>query len=218
MLEWLQYNEYQVSISNFNNDFLLLRSDSSKCLRALGKAIFKARFHFVEEVIVTEAEICVKLNPLFKGEHIALFQQLETEEGHTPKTHQLPVFFDTHPDWEAVTGYTKLGKEKIIDSLTNTAFTVGMFGFLPGFVYMNGLEPSLHVPRKTIPSKYVEANSIAIGGKYLGIYAVDSPGGWHVIGKTPSTLLTNSLPPTLVDLDDRIQLLSISQEEFEQIR
>ena len=93
-----------------------------------------------------------------------------------------------------------------------------MFGFLPGFIYLDGLDASLHVPRKTIPSKYVKANSIAIGGKYIGLYSIDSPGGWQVIGQTPISILEiPQLPPVEMNLGDRIKLKAIDATEFENI-
>ena len=91
-----------------------------------------------------------------------------------------------------------------------------MFGFLPGFIYLEGLNPSMHVPRKTIPSKYVKANSIALGGKYVGLYSIDSPGGWHVVGQIPISILKfTQLPPVEMNLGDKIVLHPIDQIEFE---
>ena len=93
-----------------------------------------------------------------------------------------------------------------------------MFGFLPGYIYFDGLEKSLQVPRKAIPAKYVESNSIAIGGKYLGLYSIESPGGWFVIGRTPIPILEiPKLPPVALNLKDEIILHPILQLEYEQL-
>ena len=75
------------------------------------------------------------------------------------------------------------------------------------------------MPRKANPEKYVAANSLAIGGKYLGLYALDSPGGWNVIGKTPISMLQiPNLPPVAVNLGDKIKLQAISASEYEALK
>jgi KipI family sensor histidine kinase inhibitor len=136
----------------------------------------------------------------------------------TSRCYQLPVYFTEHDDWSAVMATSGCSKNNIIEKLTATEYTIAMFGFLPGFIYLAGLDPALHVPRKTVPSKYVKANSVAIGGKYLGLYALDSPGGWHVIGQTPVSILQMpQLPPVPLHPGDRLQICSISKAAFDEL-
>lgn len=214
----LLWNKQHFSLRNFSNDFLLLRSEDNSSVAAIGKQIFAQHFDFVEEVIVTEREVCLQLNTHFEPQKINLLQSLPLPAVQSCSTYQLPVYFADHEDWQGVTAATSIGKEDIIAQLLMTEFTVAMFGFLPGFAYLDGLPRELHVPRKTVPAKYVEANALAIGGKYLGWYAIDSPGGWHVIGRTPITALQlPKLPPVLLNLDDRIQLCAIDKAAFIQI-
>ena len=194
-----------MNIKNYNNDFLIIKAADN--LQQIGKAIFESKFHFVQEVIVTEKEICVQLNAQFKKEQIDSFYNLELPQQSTSKTYELPVYFTNHEDWKRVEAVTGFSKEAIIQKLISTEFSIGMFGFLPGFLYLNGLEESLYVPRKAVPSKYVEANSIAIGGKYLGLYSVESPGGWNVIGKVDMSVLDlKMIPPVKMNLGDKIRL------------
>lgn len=194
-----------MNIKNYNNDFLIIKSD--KELQQIGKAIFEQNFDFVTEVIVTEKEVCVQLNHLFEVEKLDLFHNLQFTKKGTSKTYELPVYFTNHEDWKRVEAVTGFSKKAIIEKLISTEFSIAMFGFLPGFLYLDGLDESLHVPRKAVPSKYVEANSIAIGGQYLGLYSVESPGGWNVIGKVDVSVLDlSSIPPVKMNLGDKIKL------------
>jgi len=207
-----------LDIKNYYNDFLILKSKDQTYLAEIGKSIFNKKLDFVEEVIVTPIEICLKLNDNFEESKIEILQKLERLEVTKSNIYQLPVYFNSHEDWENVKSKTGFSKKEIIKKLVATHFSIAMFGFLPGFIYLEGLDTSLHVPRKTIPSKYVKANSLALGGQYVGLYSIDSPGGWHVVGQIPiSVLAIPQLPPVEMNLGDQIKLHSIDQTEFENI-
>lgn len=94
-------------------------------------------------------------------------------------------------------------------------YRVAMLGFAPGFPYLLGLDPSLHLPRRSQPRLRVPAGSVAIGGAQTGIYPTDLPGGWHLIGRTPLRLFdTSRQPPQLVNAGDRVRFAPISREQF----
>ena len=214
----MQLIDNQFEVENYNNDFLLIKSTDGSTLSAFGKAIYEYQFPFIRQVIVTEKEICLQLNQHFKESDIDQLSLLNQETHFISKSYELPVFFNESEDWKEVTRVTGFSKRDIIQQLTNQEFPVAMFGFLPGFIYLNGLDASLHVPRKSVPAKYVEAGSIAIGGKYLGLYGLDSPGGWQVIGKMPVSLLQiPHLPPMKVNLGDKIKLRAVEKDDFAQI-
>ncbi|MFK7948794.1 MAG: carboxyltransferase domain-containing protein [Saprospiraceae bacterium] len=199
-----------MNITNYNNDFLIIKSDNQ--LQQIGKAIFEQKFNFVTEVIVTEKEICVKLNRHFESSKIDVFHNLSLTQKSVSKTYELPVYFTNHEDWKRVEVVTGFSKNAVIEKLISMEFSIAMFGFLPGFLYLDGLDESLHIPRKAVPSKYVEANSIAIGGKYLGLYSVESPGGWNVIGKIDTSILDlETIPPVKMNLGDKIRLKEIKK-------
>ncbi|MFK8009853.1 MAG: carboxyltransferase domain-containing protein [Saprospiraceae bacterium] len=207
-----------LEIKNYNNDFLILKSKNQTYLTELGKSIFNKKLDFVEEVIVTPIEICIKLNHNFEESKIEFLQKIDQKEITKSITYRLPVYFENHEDWENVKLITGFSKKEIIEKLVVIKFSIAMFGFLPGFIYLEGLDSTLHVPRKTIPSKYVKANSLALGGKYVGLYSIDSPGGWHVIGQIPISVLNiPQLPPVEMNLGDQIILHPIDQNEFENI-
>jgi len=198
-------------------DSLILKSENSSYLKALGKAIINSikRLDFVEEVIVTEVEMLIKLRSKFDVSQADQLKNLRLENLSQQNIYKLPIYFSDHEDWSGVEAATGFSKKEVIEKLLSLEFSVAMLGFLPGFVYLDGLPKELHVPRKTVPSKYVTANSLAIGGKYLGVYSIDSPGGWHVIGKLPIPILEiPNLPPVIFNPDDKIKLIAITEEDF----
>jgi len=211
----LQLIKPKLNIENYNNDFLILKSEDPDYLKVVGKTIFQTQFDFVEEVIVTEVEVCLKLNSTFESSKIGFLKNIEVENFSQQYIYKLPIYFADHEDWSEVTTATGFSKKEIIEKLLGIEFSVAMLGFLPGFVYLDGLPAALHVPRKMIPSKYVAANSLAIGGKYLGVYSIDSPGGWHVIGQLPISILEiPSLPPVIFNPNDKIHLVKIDKKDF----
>lgn len=218
MSKYLQLHDTRLYVQNFNNDFLLLKGEASPKIAQIGTAIFHRKFEFVEEVIVTEVEICLKLNRKFHPAKIGLLTNIKLQENTQKSLLKLPVYFQAHEDWKLIESYANLSQAQIIEGLTSTTFDVAMFGFLPGFTYFNGLEKALQVPRKSVPAKYVPANSLAIGGKYLGLYSIASPGGWYVVGRVPIPILQlPEIPPVTLRLGEQIQLESISLREFERL-
>jgi KipI family sensor histidine kinase inhibitor len=83
--------------------------------------------------------------------------------------------------------------------LRERAFTVAFCGFAPGFGYLTGLPEPLHLPRRATPRPRVPAGSVATAGPYVGIYPRDTPGGWHLLGRTSAVLFDpRREPPTLL--------------------
>lgn len=218
MSKYLRLHDRTLYVQNYNNDFLLLRGEVTADIAQIGTAIFQHKFDFIEEVIVTEVEICLKLNAKFHPAKIGLLSTIQITKNKTQNTFKLAVYFNKKEDWKAIESFTGSNRTTIINKLCKTSFSVAMFGFLPGFTYFNGLDKSLHIPRKSVPAKYVPANSIALGGKYLGLYSIASPGGWHVIGQIPKPVLQlPQLPPVALNLGDSVQLYSIDLDEYENL-
>lgn len=90
-----------------------------------------------------------------------------------------------------------------------------MIGFLPGFAYMGEVDTRIVMPRKQQPRSIVEAGSVGIAGKQTGIYPLNSPGGWQIIGKTPVKLFDKEKDdPVLLQPGDEIKFYSITEDEF----
>lgn len=136
------------------------------------------------------------------------------------KTIEIPVCYDEEfsPDLEAVSQYCQLSNEEIINRHTNKIYTVYMLGFLPGFLYLGGLDKQLFCPRKETPAIEIPASAVGIGGEQTGIYPVNSPGGWQIIGRTPIKLFDPKKEnPFIAEPLDQIQFVAIDKKRFNQL-
>ena len=150
----------------------------------------------------------------------SLLRDVEPLSLTNSQKHIIPVCYHTSlaPDLEQVAKHNGLTVEKVIEVHTGGEYPVYMLGFLPGFLYLGGLDTRIHCPRRNDPRPKIEAGSVGIGGDQTGIYPIDSPGGWNIIGKTPIPLLdiTRKNHPAVAKPLDTIQFKTISLEEFKQ--
>lgn len=105
--------------------------------------------------------------------------------------HQIPVDY-SGPDLESVAAASGLSVPAVIKLHSSPEYRVRMIGFTPGFPYLDGLDPRLHLPRRDSPRDHIRPGSVAIGGSHAGIYSVASPGGWHILGSTQYALFNTS--------------------------
>ncbi len=142
--------------------------------------------------------------------------QLQVPEQPT-SCHTIPVCYHSELAPDLATVCNRLGVEpkQLIEWHVSPVYQVHMLGFLPGFAYLGGNHSALTLPRKDTPSPQVPAGSVAIAGQQTGLYALSSPGGWHVIGRTPMSLLDwHSSKPAVLQPLDRIRFEAISLAEF----
>jgi inhibitor of KinA len=112
----------------------------------------------------------------------------------------------------------ELAPARLIALHSAPLYFVGMLGFMPGFPYLCGLDERLVTPRRSTPRARVPAGSVAIGGEHTGIYPLETPGGWHLIGRTPLTLFDLAAdPPSLLRAGDHVRFVPIVAEDFERI-
>lgn len=121
------------------------------------------------------------------------------------------------PDLDALARHAGLDAAEVIARHAAATYHVAMLGFAPGFPYLLGLDPALQMPRRPTPRTRVAAGSVAIGGAQTGIYPSELPGGWQLIGRTPSVLFDPQRdPPSLVMPGDRVRFVPITAEEFDE--
>jgi inhibitor of KinA len=133
------------------------------------------------------------------------------------KINRIPVCYDEEfgVDLPAVRETTTLSSEEIIELHVSKIYRVYMLGFLPGFAYLGQTAPGLAMPRKESPVP-VLAGSVGIVSSQTGIYPLNSPGGWQVIGRTPVKLFEAKDPiPVKLKAGDEVQFYKITREEFE---
>lgn len=126
------------------------------------------------------------------------------------RCHEVPVRYggDEGPDLEPLARARGLAPEEVVRLHASVEYYVYMIGFTPGFPYLGGLSEQLHHPRLSRPRVHVPAGSVGIGGPQTGIYPLDSPGGWHLIGRTDIVLFdADRDPPALLEPGDRIRFV-----------
>jgi inhibitor of KinA len=122
------------------------------------------------------------------------------------------------PDLAAIASERKISVDNIVHLHSNCVYKVFMIGFLPGFAYLGGMAPQLAMPRKTTPRKVVPAGAVGIAGQQTGVYPLESPGGWQLIGQTPVNLFNiKNSPPALLKAGDRVIFKPISVDEFKEL-
>jgi inhibitor of KinA len=90
-----------------------------------------------------------------------------------------------------------------------------MIGFVPGFAYMGGMDTRLSTPRKEVPRAKIPTGSVGIAGRQTGIYPIETPGGWQIIGRTPLKMFdVNRLQPSLLKGGDMVTFKAIGIKEF----
>lgn len=120
------------------------------------------------------------------------------------------------PDLSGLAFYHGLSEAEVIDLHTSRDYPVYMIGFAPGFPYLGGLDERLATPRRSVPRIQIPAGSVAIGGAQTGIYPLMTPGGWHVIGRTPLALFRpDADPPSLLQAGDIVRFVPIAPDEYE---
>ena len=138
------------------------------------------------------------------------------ESTHRPSRHlEIPVLYGnaSGPDLEPAATTLGLSPSELIRIHSECEYTVYMMGFTPGFPYMGILDERLTLPRLSTPRTRVPAGSVAIAGSQTGIYPVDSPGGWHIIGHTPLKLFDPlSENPFLFAPGDKVKFVPIEGE------
>ncbi|MCU0520375.1 MAG: 5-oxoprolinase subunit PxpB [Anaerolineae bacterium] len=128
----------------------------------------------------------------------------------TGRVVEIPVQYggEAGPDLEDVARHCHLTPTEVIRLHSRTAYQVAMLGFTPGFAYLLGLPQALSTPRLETPRFRVEPGSVGIAGDQTGVYALSSPGGWRIIGRTPLELFDLRRPdPFMLKAGDEVQFV-----------
>jgi len=147
-------------------------------------------------------------------------------EGFTPnivkKTlWKIPVCYDPKfgLDLKEISSNNKLQIDAIIDLHTSPKYTIYFIGFLPGFLYLGGLNSKLHIKRKSDPRLHVDKGSVGIGGSQTGVYPQESAGGWNIIGNSPINFFDRkNEQPCFAKAGDLIQFVPIDTHQHEEIK
>jgi inhibitor of KinA len=195
-------------------------------VRTMAMAIADEKPVGVVEVIPTYRSLLIVYDPL-ATDLKSLEDALQFMEGRLdkleippPRTVEIPVSYggDLGPDIEFVAQAHNLTVEDVIRIHSGALYQIYMIGFTPGFPFLGGLPSVLHTPRLETPRPLVPAGSVGIANNQTGVYPIDSPGGWRLIGRTPLSLFNPSREnPFLYRAGDMIRFVRISEEEYHRI-
>lgn len=130
--------------------------------------------------------------------------------GDDPRLIEIPVCYggEFGPDLASVAEHAGLTAEQVVELHASSSYLVYFLGFSPGFPHLGGLPGKLATPRLPAPRKRVPAGSVAIGGSQTGVYPMESPGGWRIIGRTPLRLFDpDASPPALLRAGDTVRFI-----------
>jgi KipI family sensor histidine kinase inhibitor len=184
-------------------------------IQTVAKAIVSAGIPHVEDVVPAYLTLVAFYNPLETSYAEVSAQLLDVCEraanstsNVVPREHRIVVTYDG-PDLGAVAAATGLSTEDVVARHENRSYTVDLLGFVPGWAYLSTLDPAIQLPRRPEPRARVAAGSVAIAGAQTGIYPLDTPGGWHIIGHTDAVMFDASRePPALLSPGDTVRFAS----------
>ncbi len=134
---------------------------------------------------------------------------------------EVPVLYggeEMGPDLAFVAEHAGLSEQEVVDIHTSTEYLIYMLGFTPGFTYLGGMSDKIETPRLKQPRVKIPAGSVGIAGKQTGVYPIDSPGGWQLIGRTPVKMYDpNRETPILPKAGQYIKFRAIDRAEYDDI-
>lgn len=179
----------------------------------------------VRELVPSYRSLLVVYDPLnisladLKRTICDTYQNLDQTELPEPRTIDIPIVYGGQqgPDLESVAQYHHITPQAVIDYHTRPIYRVYMIGFTPGYPYLGEVPDAIATPRRKTPRILVSKGSVGIAKQQTGIYSVDSPGGWQIIGWTPVNLFDpQARPPSLLMMGDRVRFQAISAQEASQ--
>lgn len=175
------------------------------------EAIAAARPRGVLELVPAYTTLAVWFDPAERrygelvDELVGLADHGGTALAAATRAWTLPVRYDG-PDLTDVASQTGLTADEVIRRHSGRPYTVYLLGFVPGFGYLGDLDPSLVLARRSSPRQRVPAGSVAIAGAQTAVYPLDTPGGWHLIGRTDVVMFDATRdPPALLAAGDTVR-------------
>ncbi len=200
----------------------------NKQIRTMLYLIDKEKIRGIENLIPGYTTLLVTFNPLILHAQklLRLLRKLQSSVRSIRalpsfKRVEIPVCYggEFGPDLADVAAYNNLSSEEVIEIHSSQEYLVYFTGFVPGFPYLGGMSKRIAMPRLASPRPRVPAGSVAIAEQQTGIYPVETPGGWRIIGRTPLRLFSpHSRPPTLLQAGDEVRFVPITGKQFEEIQ
>jgi KipI family sensor histidine kinase inhibitor len=184
-------------------------------VHAFADALSRLQLENVNDIVPAYLAVTVfydSLSVSYEEMKRVLVSATTTLAGNSPqpgenREHEIPVHYDG-ADLAEVAERTGMSAQEVVGTHSSQSYTVDLLGFVPGFAYLSELPVSLHLPRRQKPRPRVAAGSVAIAGSHTGIYPLDTPGGWHLIGRTQTPLFDPMRsPPALFRPGDSVRFV-----------
>ena len=177
----------------------------------------------IVELIPTYCSLLIQYDPMdlrygqLREKLYTLVNQLNKVEMPPKQVVEIPVAYggEYGPDLGEVARVHNISEDEVIKLHSEPEYPIYMLGFVAGFPYLGGMNKAIATPRKKSPRLKIEAGSVGIAGEQTGIYSVESPGGWQIIGRTPLKLYdVNRNEPVLLKAGQYFKFKPITKEEF----
>ena len=212
-----------IKIVPSGDSIIIINNLNSLKTSTLTDYLEKLELNEIEDIISLKSSVGILFNPhkISSSDFIKKTKNLLTNKNlnnsNKIKTWEIPICYDKDfaIDLNEISTKCKIDVDQVIKKHNNKTYEVDIVGFLPGFLYLGKLDDSLHLPRKNNPRTHIPEGSIGIAGNQTGIYNIESPGGWNIIGRTPLRLFDKlKNPPIKIKQGDKIIFKEITKEEF----
>jgi inhibitor of KinA len=190
----------------------------------LAEAVETAALSGVRDVVPTYRSVAIYFDPL-RTDFDRLSQRLEAEAAQSVGAGsvaraptRVPVCYggEFGPDLAEVAAFAHMTDSDVIAAHSSPVYRVFMMGFVPGFTYLGTVDTRIAAPRRVTPRLRVPAGSVGIAGQQTGIYPMETPGGWQIVGRTPMrTFDLSRRDPFQLKTGDLVQFYSIEPGEYE---
>lgn len=203
-----------------------IEEEVSNKIRELNLTIANSNILGIDEMVPTYRSLMVIYDPMFVG-FDKLAEEIKDMENRmsginlpVAKVVEIPTLYSGEygPDINFVAEHNNMSVEEVIKIHTSGEYLIYMIGFTPGFPYLGGMSERIATPRLQVPRTKIPPGSVGIAGSQTGIYPIESPGGWQLIGRTPVKLYDPyRSDPVLLSAGDYIKFVSVTEKEYRDI-
>lgn len=233
----MRKNRFEFNVSQISEFSALVEfgeeisEDINKKIRTFCEYIDKNPFEGFVEYVPYFTSVSINYNP-FKIKSNSPFKfiksvleeimlSLDFSGSYEENIVEIPVCYggEFGPDIEEVAKINNLSKEEVIKIHTEGRYLVYMIGFAPGFPYLGGMSEKIEAPRRETPRLAIPAGSVGIAGMQTGVYPIETPGGWQLIGRTPIKMFDfHGKSQSLLKSGDIAKFYPISHEEYMKLK
>jgi KipI family sensor histidine kinase inhibitor len=190
-------------------------------------AIQKSQIAGIYEMIPTYRSLLIQYNPIEIEVNNLIEKLMEIENNldsidlPKPRIIEIPTIYggEFGEDLNFVAEHNGISADEVIKIHSSVDYLIYMLGFTPGFPYLGGMSDKIETPRLKTPRTKIPGGSVGIAGKQTGIYPIDSPGGWQLIGRTPVRLYDpKRSTPIILRAGDYLRFIPITRDEYDCIR